>query len=191
MFKQLHTKERFRNAGLNSVCFLSATVQQSFIGTQRWKAYVEGWVEGRRRWQVSTYLWPFRAAWCRGVYPVLSTQFTLGPLQMLWRKKKGRNHKPDLETASCWGKNSVWCSGPSTWLLTKADSSSPQRPSAPFSSVTIEPAPPGAGPLKTPRILRTAHWKVIRNTNEPHHLASRRPEHPLLGECLRASERPI
>lgn len=29
------------------------------------------------------YLCPFRAAWWRGVYPVLSTQFTLGPLQIL------------------------------------------------------------------------------------------------------------
>lgn len=31
------------------------------------------------------YLCPLRAAWWRGVYPVLSTQFTLGPLQILLR----------------------------------------------------------------------------------------------------------
>lgn len=37
-----------------------------------------------------------------------------------------------------------------------------QRPSAPFSSITAELTPPGAGPLKTPGTLGTAHWKVIR-----------------------------
>lgn len=39
-----------------------------------------------------THLWPFRAAWCSGVYPVLSTQFTFGPLQMLQDKKPDRAH---------------------------------------------------------------------------------------------------
>lgn len=34
------------------------------------------------------YLCPLRAAWWRGVYPVLSTQFTFGPLQILWRKER-------------------------------------------------------------------------------------------------------
>lgn len=34
------------------------------------------------------YLCPLRAAWWRGVYPVLSTQFTFGPLQILLRKDR-------------------------------------------------------------------------------------------------------
>jgi len=29
------------------------------------------------------YLWPLREAWCRGVYPVLSVQFTFRPFHML------------------------------------------------------------------------------------------------------------
>ncbi len=36
---------------------------------------------------IRTHLCPFKAAWCRGVYPVLSTQFTFGPLQMLSKKR--------------------------------------------------------------------------------------------------------
>lgn len=53
---------------------------------------------------------------------MLSTQFTLGPRQMLWGEKKDWSHKPNLETASCLEKKSVQCLPqlvPSIWLLMK------------------------------------------------------------------------
>ena len=43
----------------------------------------------RRPGETVMYLCPFRAAWWSGVYPVLSTQFTLGPLQILWMGNRG------------------------------------------------------------------------------------------------------
>lgn len=64
------------------------------------------------------YLCPLRAAWWRGVYPVLSTQFTLGPLQILLRKERTVRHKThSKQTLAC--EDSLWVWLILLWLLSQ------------------------------------------------------------------------